>query len=139
MGAWAEGPFENDSALDWLWEVERPVITVIANTLAKVKANKRGAWYMEGIAAAALLVEQSRSRPRINLAYEAAQRGLFDSALNALKVIAADREWIAEWEHPAKNLRVLERLRCSIVALKSASTRRAKRVALRIVKRKSAA
>lgn len=141
MGAWAEGPFENDSALDWLWEIERPAIVVIAKTLLRVKANKRGDWYLEAIAAAALLVEQSKGRPRIDLSYEAARRGLFDSALQALKIIAADDEWLEEWKSPAKNRRVLEQLRRSLMALKRASARRAKRVAARIrtVKRRKAA
>jgi hypothetical protein len=40
MGAWGTAPFDNDTAADFLWEVEESGIAAIADALANAVANK---------------------------------------------------------------------------------------------------
>ena len=36
MGAWAEGSFDNDDALDWVWELEEADISILEEALSRV-------------------------------------------------------------------------------------------------------
>jgi Domain of unknown function (DUF4259) len=98
MGAWHYGPFENDSALDWLDRVERDIYNRIRGELRAAGDN-----HMERVAAAALLVELTEKRRQplhLDLNYEAHIGGLFDLAITAIGEVRNDAEEIAEWKHP---------------------------------------
>lgn len=136
MGAWDYRPFENDSALDWLGIVETDAANRIEWQLKAVKVpNKRHSLYFEAIAAAALLAECTTRQARINLAYDADKRKLFDLAIGVVHEIAQDASWIAEWDDPKSAAAALASLERTLKAHKAAQARHATRMLARIVKR----
>lgn len=126
MGAWACGPFENDSALDWLFPLENAVTNHIRKTLSR---KRLAGWEHEIIAACGLLVEQSGRYSRINISYKAtypngrrvlvSKRGrkrigpsfeLFQTAIDRLQAIRENEIWIETWKEPRRMREALKRL-----------------------------
>ncbi len=141
MGAWGHKPFDNDSALDWLDQIEKPMVSVIVAALRKVKSNKRGDGYHEGIAAAALLLDHCRKGHQPDLSYQAVRQGVFAWALLAVETIQKDAEWIAEWKSPEAVERELRSLHRALVARHTIEKKRQDKISIRIIrpKRKRAA
>jgi hypothetical protein len=98
MGAWGHKPFENDSALDWLAYIERPILREITFAL---RPDGEGGGYHETIAAAALLVQMTGRRSIPDLSYLAFQEDTFSQAIAALERIRQDKSWMKTWESPA--------------------------------------
>jgi hypothetical protein len=110
MGAWGTGSFENDEALDWVWELKEAEDTfILEDTLAQVNDAEE---YIEapecvcGIAAAEV-VAAMRRRPVDNLPDDVEAfvkqlgvpppKGLIASALRALDKIKTNSELQEEW------------------------------------------
>jgi Domain of unknown function (DUF4259) len=113
MGAWGTDPFDNDSALDWLDFIERPIVREIETTLLAAcwsKEEGNGAGYHEAIAAAALLLRLTKPESIPNVSYNAMQRDVFDKALDVMRRIFADKEWSNSWDSPRSIRRVLSAL-----------------------------
>ena len=145
MGAWGHGPFDNDSALDWLDSVENDVCKHIAKQLSRSTSKKtmkslrsgkvkiRGGKtvdlpktyvsyydYHETIAACALLAEQCDVNARIKIRYQAFKDELFDKAIRALEEMAKDRAWLDEWKEPRTIEKNLTKLIRQLNAIKKA-------------------
>jgi Domain of unknown function (DUF4259) len=138
MGAWHHGPFENDSALDWVGGIESEIAKRIRCEL-KSRTSARDA-HFEKVAAAALLVELTVSRtPRLHLDlnYDALHRGLFTLAIKAIREVREDHEAIAAWKHPKLYAKSLDDLLDALKWRKMIATRRFNKLKARIVIRRS--
>lgn len=145
-GAWGFGPFENDSALDWVHaEIEAPIATAIQRRLETPPEDRHE--YDDVIAAAALLEALTFREPSpqvqaqppgrakrwlpggypqkiaFNLNYEAEERHLWSLALGALEPIVNDVAWIATWTEPARKLQDLDELLKSLQVKKKQERR----------------
>ncbi len=136
MGAWGHKPYENDSALDWLFEVEKPMVKTITAALKRVKAGKRGDYYHEGIAAAQLLLDHCRAGHLPDLSYEAMRSGVFAYAVLAIETIQADDAWIEEWKTPDVVRWMLKSMRRALLIRRAVEVKRAAKIKLRIVSRR---
>ncbi len=97
MGSWAYGPFDNDSAQDWVASLKSP--KMLARELRKALKSKSP----EEIRAAAATIKSS---------YEAHLLGDDDAqslALLAIKALQklAESEWVNEWKNKQSLLRNL--------------------------------
>lgn len=100
MGAWGYGAFDNDSAWDWMDSITTPMIGTISGALSGVN-HKNHSGYWEAVAAAALLVEYSGTRP-LDLAYDAQRHGLYEDAVIIISMIRDNADYIATWDDPKK-------------------------------------
>ena len=134
MGAWGYGPFDNDSALDWLDEIEGPIIRTIDQTLSKSRGRDD---YMYQLAAASLLAQLSRRKGELplNLSYRAGKVDLFDKAIAAVASAQQNGDAIKAWDKPEVFLAELVKLKAQLVAIKREEAKHQKRVAARIVRR----
>jgi hypothetical protein len=80
MGAWGSGAWENDTAMDW----QATIVEVCDNALARCEDTYR---YDEWRAAADVII-------RFNM-FE-----LYETAIDRLNQILADKEWINHWVEP---------------------------------------
>jgi hypothetical protein len=138
MGAWHHGPFENDSALDWVGKIESDIAKQIRHEL-KSHTTARDA-HLEKVAAAALLVELTVNRtPRLHLDlnYDALHSGLFSLAIKAIREVREDHEAIAAWKHPKIYTKSLDDLLDALKWRKMIATRRFNKLKSRIVVRRS--
>ncbi|QDV37424.1 DUF4259 domain-containing protein [Tautonia plasticadhaerens] len=114
MGAWGEGPTDNDTALDWLdRRVETPLALTIKDTLQGYLDGRMEPAQAE--AAIALLVDYS-SGPggqkylQINLAPAAEAEGLWGLAADVLRALMADEGWMGRWISRQAKVDVLQDL-----------------------------
>jgi hypothetical protein len=134
MGAWGYRPFDNDSALDWLDEIEDPILKSIEKALAKSRGRDD---YMHKIAACSLLVQLTqKSTLPFNLGYGAGQVGLFDKALAVVTDTLNDEAAIQPWDKPELFRKELLKLKAQLIIRKREETKRCKRIAARIVHRR---
>jgi len=91
MGAWGYGPYDSDAALDWLDDIERPIVQSIKKALGEGTPH-------EVIAAAGLLADLDK-RP-IDLCYEATKEDLYHKMVARLEKLKADGEWVKMWKNP---------------------------------------
>jgi len=135
MGAWHHGPYENDSALDWMGLVEKPVHAAIAKALRLKKTPARAHYgYHEAIAAAQLLVDLSRKDRKPNLGYIAFHSGTYGMADDALQLILKDEIWIGTWKTPALVRNMLRTLIKDIRVAKAREKKASERAAARLVR-----
>ena len=129
MGAWHHGPYENDSALDWLGVVEKPIHAGIAKAL-RIKKTPNCAGYHEAIAAAQLLVDLSDRKRRPNVAYESYNAGTYDVARTSVATILANESWISTWKSPRLVSAMLQTLAKDLKVAQA----RERKLAARVVK-----
>jgi hypothetical protein len=118
MGDWNYGSMDNDCALDWVAEfVEKPILDAIERTLRDFSAASGSDDILksEAEAAVALLVDltatpSSMKNSKLDFKYNAAQRGLFKLAEEAVNKLRNDENWLAEWNAPEQKLQVLNEL-----------------------------
>lgn len=134
MGAWGYRPFDNDSALDWLYEIEKPILKTIARTLGKTRGRDD---YMGQLAAASLLVQltQKNGLP-FNLGYGAREMGLFDKAIAVANAVLQNEDQIQPWDKPERFRAELLKLKAQLIIRKREEMKRCKKLAGRIVQRR---
>lgn len=108
MGAWGPGSFDNDTALDFLGEVEREGVDAVIDLLEQAHDDEPDADIGSSLIAAAELVCAARGRPAANLpksaarvAEELANEGVEDALVKqltaAVRAVAARGELFELW------------------------------------------
>jgi hypothetical protein len=120
MGAWGYGPFDNDSAMEWIDnDIGTPVLNSIRSKLTyfiqegfndDVEKDK-------AMAAVALLVEFCHSPKTlaaascpINLYFSAKEDDTFHLAITTVNLLLNDDTWINDWSYPEKKRQTLDDL-----------------------------
>ena len=135
MGAWGDGPFDNDTAADWCGELDHAAPAsrhAIIRTALTTAADNRG--YLDyddaspAVAAAAIIASRRSGGEPITSSYApdfvlAGEPLDLDDDLSALAVAALDRivgndsEWRSLWgEGGATEFPIIERLRSVLSA-----------------------
>jgi hypothetical protein len=89
MGAWGTGPFENDSALDMIYVMLKPVVRAIKSRQSSPEDLR---------AAAEILLALSRTRSDVAVVQEEHIRILSERLARA----SDDEDWIAGWNKPLR-------------------------------------
>jgi len=84
MGAWGYGPYENDSALDWLGD----------NITDRVEKGLRSKDEAEVRVAAAVITDYLGKRD--------ASDDLIDDAIEKLEQLLDNERWVGSWNEPKK-------------------------------------
>lgn len=107
MGAWSDGPFDNDTACDWLWELQEcSDATFLIKTLEQANESEiLDSPECEQIVAAATLVNAASFEKLINIPREAKDwirkrgfvpdRALVDASIAALAMVLKDSELLS--------------------------------------------
>jgi len=113
MGAWGEGPFDNDTACDVVAKLMEP-----CRALDWTTSDQEARWYY---AAARVGIQVSLLAHGTDILGGMPLR----YGLDALQRMRADAEWIAGWRHPKKIKTALDK---EIEAVKRAIKKKPKRV-----------
>jgi hypothetical protein len=117
MGAWDYGPFDNDSAMEWIDNDIGPMVLNSIRLKLTSFINKGFDNDIEkdkAVAAVALLVEcchpprtlAAASCP-INLYFSAKEGDTFHLAITTVNLLLNDDTWINDWSHPEKKRQTL--------------------------------
>ena len=90
MGAWGEGPFESDQALDWLGTT-----VVDKGLMAAFRTDESGPMQAEARAAAQVIITMESHLPSIVTDKQLAE------VIEHLEAVLRDREGAEEWRDPA--------------------------------------
>jgi hypothetical protein len=117
MGAWGYNPFENDEAMEWVSNsIEKPLIEAIKEMLQKFLADPEDDVMKHEVEAAVALLLDFTAYPsrlkycRFEIAHLVSEARLWDLAIEVIKILRADRNWLADWGSPDKKLQVLDEM-----------------------------
>ena len=88
MGAWGEGPYDNDTAADWFYDIsKKPITSLITNGLESKDYDeiRAAAYLLERVGETHWVYPEEYREPHVNL------------ALEKLKDILQDDEWTSNW------------------------------------------
>lgn len=120
MGAWGKGPFDNDTAGDFMTDC---VITM-ANQVNRARRSKSETMHEKGRAALATLIALRRAGMTIDI-------DTLTHGEDLLDVMLADREYISRWRSPAAYRRRLRKDRDEVRKLIKSERARYKRMGWR--------
>lgn len=100
MGAWGTGPYDNDSAADWFFDLAKTGIYAMiehglnSNSYYEQRA---AAWLVQRLAVSAFVYDTYKIDEHRNL------------ALDKLQAMLKDQEWIDSWSRPEEIIAELEK------------------------------
>lgn len=121
MGAWSEGPTENDLAQEWIANsIDMTIVGAISDALQRFFVDPADDLRKcEAEAAIAVLLDltgdmRGLKYMRFHIRSIANEVGLWDSAIRAIKTLQGDTKWLASWTNPEKKGAMLSHLHAEL-------------------------